>query len=62
MAKIVDFELHKRDQDLTGLVDPCSECRQYPFCVNTCERASAWWDEFARKFKRNQVINMIGGK
>jgi ferredoxin len=61
MADIIDLELRRADSDLTSLEDPCTRCGQQSFCVNTCQRAKAWWDEFARKFKRNVVINKLGG-
>lgn len=60
MADIIGLKLRTANSDLTNLEDPCSRCRQKPFCVDTCQRASDWWAEFARKFRRNGVINKLG--
>jgi hypothetical protein len=57
MAKVIDFELRRANSDLSKLEDPCTRCRQVSFCVNTCQYALDWWDEFAKKFKRNKVLN-----
>ena len=31
--------------------DPCSECRQVSFCVNTCDRAIIYWENLANRLK-----------
>ena len=61
MPKIIDLRLRKAGSNLTGAVDPCSECDDKPTCRRTCQRANDWWDEFATKFRRNKTINKLGG-
>ena len=51
MAEIIDLNLHRKGTALSGLVDPCSECDK-PLPCSGCERANAWWDQFAKAFSK----------
>ena len=61
MAKIIDFEM-KRDgwKRLAEFDDPCTQCRQQPFCVETCQRASDWWQQFGEKFRKRCITRKLG--
>jgi len=51
MADIIDLDLHRNNKSLLeDQSDPCSSCRQVSFCVTTCDLATAWWEQFAKKF------------
>jgi len=51
MADIIDLDLCRDNKLLLeNQSDPCSSCRQVSFCVTTCDIATAWWGQFAKKF------------
>lgn len=63
MAKIIDFELFKDNRDISDIEGPCTQCRQVSFCVNTCQRATDWWDQWSAKFnKMNTLHHLKGGQ
>ena len=58
-GKLIHLDMH-RTKELTDLTDPCSICKDKIGC--TCERAKIWWNQFAKKFKRQRVIDQLGGE
>ena len=61
MADIIDFELRRANsKNLFELDDPCTQCRQVSFCVNTCDYASRWWEEFGKKFRKRCTMHKLG--
>ena len=52
-AKIVDLTLYKQGSnlDINKTDDPCSQC-DAPRPCSGCERANAWWDQFAKAFNK----------
>ena len=61
-SKIIPLDLYRRKQPLTDLTDPCTQCDKQAGCNRTCELANVWWERFARMFKRQGVINKLGGE
>ena len=60
MADILHLDLYRKDKPLKDLIDPCSTCVTKSGC--TCERAHIWWSKLTQKFKRQSVINKLGGE
>jgi len=60
MADIIDFELWKDNRDLSSIEGPCEQCRQQSFCVNTCERAAQFYNQWAKKFNKLHTLHQMG--
>lgn len=55
MADIISFNKKHIRQNFNRHEDPCSSCFDYPFCKNTCEKATNWWKIFAELFKEGKA-------
>ena len=51
-AEIVDLDLFRVKGSLSEAIDPCSQCPEVSSCKISCERANAWWDQFAEAFNK----------
>lgn len=50
MAEIISYLKLKTKNEFDIGAEPCSKCNDQPECKNTCDKASAWWGEFANRF------------
>ncbi len=62
MGTIHDINLRQQGKPLKDLADPCTGCDSQLICCHTCQRAETWWEEFAVKLKRQNVIYQLGGE
>lgn len=61
MATIHDLDLYRKDKPLGEQTTPCWKCDRQPKCTQTCERAQIWWRKFAKRFRRQCVIDELAG-
>jgi hypothetical protein len=61
MADILDLDMYRKSKPLADMTDPCAGCAEQTQCHDTCDRAQIWWERFAKKFKRQGVINQLEG-